>query len=112
MRIYKSVDDTPAWICGHWNGSPVEIGLGLRSEVGLREVRHHHLYHEYYVVLEGSAVIEVNGEEIPVEKGMVVMVGPNESHQVLSVGEGGVRWVAIKERSEPDSKFIDHADAV
>jgi mannose-6-phosphate isomerase-like protein (cupin superfamily) len=105
LRIYERVDDSPAWICGHWNGSPVEIGLGLRSEVGSREVRHHHPYHEYYVVLEGSAVIEVNGKQIPVSSGMVVMVEPNEAHQVLSIGKEGVRWVAIKERSEPNSKF-------
>lgn len=32
------------------------------------------------------------------------MVEANETHHVLSVGEEGVRWIVIKERSEPDTK--------
>lgn len=106
MKLYEVVDDTPAWVCGHWNGSPIEIGLGFRSDTGPHEVRHHHPYCEYYVVLEGSAVIEVGTKHVPVRAGMVLMVEPGERHQVLSVGEGGARWVAIKERSEPNSKEI------
>jgi len=79
LRIYEVADDSPVWVCGHWNGSPIEIGFGLRSEVGPHEVRHHHPYCEYYVVLEGSAVIEVDGKQV------------SEPHRVYpSVREGFV----------------------
>lgn len=104
MRTYE-FDDTPAWICGHWNGSPIGIASGLRTEVGTHEVPHHHPYCEYYLVLEGSAVIEVGHEEVPVQSGMILMVEPNEAHQVLSVGESGVRWIVIQEHSEPNTKL-------
>jgi mannose-6-phosphate isomerase-like protein (cupin superfamily) len=109
MRIYhksEESEDGPAWICGHWNGSPLEIGMGLRSEVGTGEVRHHHPYREYFVVLEGSAELEVDGMLVRLCPGMVVMIEPGEWHQVTSVGETGARWVVIKERSEPNTKYV------
>jgi quercetin dioxygenase-like cupin family protein len=109
MKIYyKSEEsgDGPAWICGHWNGSPLEIGMGLRSEVGAGEVRHHHPYREYFVVLEGAAELEVEGTPVQLRPGQVVLIEPGERHRVTSVGETGARWVVIKERSEPDTKYV------
>jgi mannose-6-phosphate isomerase-like protein (cupin superfamily) len=109
MRIYHKSEesgDGPAWICGHWNGSPLEIGTGLRREAGAGEVRHQHPYREYYVVLEGDAELEVEGRLVALRAGMVVMVEPGERHMVASVGEAGARWVVIKERSEPGTKYM------
>lgn len=41
--------------------------------------------------------------------GMVVMVEPGERHMVAVVDEAGAQWVVIKERSEPNSKYVAHA---
>jgi mannose-6-phosphate isomerase-like protein (cupin superfamily) len=109
MRIYKKSEesgDRPAWICGHWNGSPLAIGSGLRSEVGPGEVRHHHPHREYYVVLEGMAQLEVEGELVELRAGTVIMVEAGERHQVIAVGKAGARWVVIQERSEPNTKYL------
>lgn len=109
MKLYEkspASGDGPAWICGHWNGSPLAIGTGLRTEVGAGEVRHHHPYCEYYVVLEGAAELEVEGQRVPLRAGMVVMVEPGEWHQVVAVGEAGARWVVIQEQSAPNTKFV------
>jgi len=109
MRMYHKSEesgDDPAWICGHWNGSPLEIGMGLRAKVGAGEVRHHHPYREYFVVLEGSAELEVEGKQVPLHAGTVVMIEPGERHHVTSVGTEGARWVVIKERSEPNTKYV------
>ncbi len=109
MQIYHKSEasgDGPAWICGHWNGSPLAIGTGLRLEVGTDEVRHHHPYCEYYVVLDGAADLKVDGTLVPLRAGMVVMVEPGEWHQVVAVGDTGARWVVIKERSAPDTKYV------
>ena len=95
MRVYEQGDTH--LFCGHWNGSPLEIGItSLLRTVPDGEARHHHDYHEYYVVLEGSAELEVEGREIPLR----------ERHRVVSVAPGGVRWVIVKQRSEPDSKHV------
>ena len=109
MKIYrksKESEDEPTWVCGHWNGSPIEIGMGFRSEVGIGEVRHYHPYREYYVVIEGAAELEVEGTIVALSTGMVVMVEPGEHHRVASIGETGARWVVIKERSEQNTKFL------
>ncbi|MEZ4729988.1 MAG: cupin domain-containing protein [Caldilineaceae bacterium] len=108
MRVYdKSTDkDTPTWVCGHWNGSPLEIGMGLRTEVGEREVRHHHPYCEYFIGLEGTAKFEVEGSVVELRPGVIVMVEPGERHQLLSVDEAGARWIVIKEQSKPGTKDI------
>ena len=105
MRTYRR--GASHLFCGHWNGSPVEIGVtGVLSDVPETERLHCHDYHEYYVVLEGSAELEVDGRTTPLEAGTVVMVEPGEKHRVQNVGAAGVRWVIVKERSAPDSKRV------
>lgn len=109
MKIYQKSEesgDSPAWICGHWNGSPLAIGTGLRAEVGTSDIRHYHPYREYYVVLEGAAELEVEGVVVPMCPGMVILVEPGERHMVVSVDKAGARWVVIQERSEPNTKYI------
>ena len=110
MKIYERPEGR-GYFCGHWNGSPLEIGDGALPEVPPGEVRHHHPYHEYYVVLEGAAILEVEGKAIERKAGQGVMVEPGENHQVVSISDQGARWVIIKERSEPNSKVVSD-DAV
>lgn len=103
MRVYEKTKDH--LLCGHWNGSPLEIGLtSLIRDVPLSEARHFHEYHEYYILLEGSAKLEVEGSIITLRPGTAVMVQPGERHRIVSVSPSGVRWVIIKERSVPESK--------
>jgi len=95
-------------LCGHWNGSPVEIGLGdLIRHVPAGEARHLHAYYEYYLVLEGRGALEVEGETVPLEPNTVVMVEPGERHRVASVDpDVGMRWVIVKQVSAPNSKTL------
>lgn len=103
MKTYKKAGTH--LYCGHWNGSPVEIGVTeLLTDVPGTECMHYHDYHEYYVVLEGEGCLEVDGSLVSLSAGSTVMVEPGEKHRVVSVGPMGIRWVIIKERSEPDSK--------
>ena len=106
MQIYRQRDSH--LFCGHWNGSPVEIGVtSLLTQIPTTEVYHYHDYHEYYVVLEGRAALVVEAETVPLEAGTVVMVQPGERHRVSWVDPHvGVRWVIIKQCSAPNSKHI------
>jgi mannose-6-phosphate isomerase-like protein (cupin superfamily) len=110
MKTYKQ--ESSHLFCGHWNGSPVEIGEGTLLSVPVSEVRHSHPYHEYYVVLEGEGELEVEGARVPMRAGTVIMVEPGEAHEVVSVASTGCRWVVVKERSEPDSKVLKDDRAV
>jgi mannose-6-phosphate isomerase-like protein (cupin superfamily) len=62
--------------------------------------------HYLRFILEGEGSLEVEGSVVALLAGETAMVEPGERHQVVSVGPVGIRWVIIKERSEPDSKHI------
>ena len=105
MRTYSK--EGTHLFCGHWNGSPVEIGVTeVLTRVPQSECLHFHDYHEYYLVLEGDGMLQVEGQEVRLTAGQTVMVEPGEKHRVTAVGASGIRWVIIKERSEPDSKHV------
>ena len=108
MRLYRKSGDHAEWICGHWNGSPVEIGDStlLRSVPAL-EARHYHDFFEYYIALEGEAELEVEGEVVRLAAGSVVMVHPGERHQIAWVHpERGARWIVVKQQSDPRGKHV------
>jgi len=107
VRVYQE-SESP-WRCGHWNGSPVEIGLttGVLTSVRPGEIYHYHDFHEYYVVLHGRATLCVEGKDVPLEAGIVVMVQPGERHRVTWIDpDVGARWIVVKERSTPDGKIV------
>lgn len=106
MRVYEKTGSH--LFCGHWNGSPVEIGVTpLLSAIPPSEAPHHHDYHEFYVVLDGEAELEVEGRAVPLRAGSVVMIEPGERHRVSHISARGVRWVIVKERSIPNSKHVE-----
>jgi len=53
MKTYSRTPHTGHLLCGHWNGSPLEIGLtgGTVTAVPRGEAYHYHDYHEYYIIL-------------------------------------------------------------
>ena len=104
MKIFRR--DGTHLFCGHWNDSPVEIGMSeLIHQVPGSEAYHFHTYHEYYLFLEGCGVMNVEGKMISLKAGSLLMVEPGEKHEIASIDtKQGLRWVIIKERSTPDSK--------
>ena len=114
MRVYREAESP--WRCGHWNGSPLEILISpVTKHIPQSEAYHYHDYHEYYVVLHGQARLLVEGAEVSVGAGDIVMITPGERHRVSWVDpDTGVRWIVIKEHSSPDSKTIvpqpEHGD--
>lgn len=94
--------------CGHWNGSPVEIGMSeLIHQVPETEAYHFHHYHEYYLILEGFGEMNIEGEMISLEAGTLIMLEPGEKHEIVSIdSKQGLRWVIIKQQSTPASKQL------
>ncbi len=82
MRVYG--ETASPWRCGYWNGSPIEVALttDVMTRVPAGEANHYHDFHEYYVVLHGRATLRVEGKDVPLEAGIVVMVQPEERHRV------------------------------
>ena len=106
MKIYHR--EGTHLFCGHWNNSPIEIGITeLVHQVPEYETYHFHAYHEYYLFLEGFGEMNIEGERISLEAGTLLMVEPGEKHEIVSIDSNqGLQWVIIKERSTPDSKHL------
>jgi len=87
-------------------------GLNELYRTGLSEtirVRWYHppASHCYYIFLHGRGALYVNGREVPVAGGQVVMVEPREPHRFAWIDpEVGLQWVIVKERSAAESKVI------
>jgi hypothetical protein len=111
MKVYTRTDSH--LFCGHWNGSPLEIGLtGLLTRLPKGDVYHYHDYHEYYLILRGKGALLVEGREAPVEANSVVMVEPGERHRWAWIDpHEGIQWVILKERSAPNSKVVAPEDS-
>lgn len=107
MKVYKKTDSH--LLCGHWNNSPVEIGLThILKSLPKSERLHYHDYYEYYVILHGSLKIEVSKKVVRAKKETVVMVEPKEKHRVIWIDpKKGAKWVIIKQKSIPNSKTVD-----
>ncbi|MEE9518619.1 MAG: cupin domain-containing protein [Candidatus Adiutricales bacterium] len=105
MKIFKQ--EKNHLFCGHWNGSPVEIGVGRLKAVPPDEALHYHDYHEYYIVLGGHAKLNTEGKEYKLEANTVIMVEPSEKHEVTWVDPArGCEWIIVKQNSIPDSKIL------
>ena len=106
MKLYEK--GKSHLLCGHWNGSKIEIGLteNLKSIPGANEL-HYHTYREYYLIIEGRGSIQVEDRIISLSKDTLLAVDPYEKHKWHSIDPShGIRWVIIKEESRPDSKIV------
>ncbi len=74
-----------------YHHTPAQSLAESTLQPGQRTDRHYHrVAEEIYLILEGSGVVEVDGEERPVVPGDAVLIPPGAWHQ-LTAGEAGVR---------------------
>lgn len=78
MKLVKNFRERNGWF--NELGGPLPIGHQFGNEGG-RGSRHKHNHtHEYIVVLQGTAVLEVNEEIITLQPGNIMMVEPGDVH--------------------------------
>jgi len=56
---------------------------------------HAHDFHELFLIVEGSAVHQVNGERHPVRQGMLVLIRPADIHSYEADGNGICRFLNL-----------------
>ena len=73
---------------------------------GAAEIRHYHQHaQQFFYVLEGQIMMEVEGETVLVSAGSGVRIMPGQRHQVRNPSSGPVRFLVV---SQPPS----HGDRV
>ncbi len=84
-------------------------GLGCSFHVTeIRDsVRHYHRKSaEVYYILAGTGRIELDGESVAVEPGMVVTIEPGTRHRLVS--PGGVRTIVVSVPPfDPEDEYFD-----
>ncbi|MEP6758969.1 MAG: cupin domain-containing protein [Actinomycetota bacterium] len=98
MELGRVGTDAAGWIGGGWNWElPIAIGY---ATAGLDEPHRHERTIEVYLVVAGVAVAVVDGVDVPVQAGDVLVVEPHEVRTftssspdyrcfVLHIGGGG-----------------------
>jgi len=76
-------------------GSYLEFVDVFSVEAGTALEPHFHNSHEFYYILEGSAVMQVQGDKATVRAGDLVHIPPNAPHSITATDEGPLRSFAF-----------------
>lgn len=109
MKIHsKQNKATPGW--GYW-GSYGDIGMGFSSgliskdeDYAGEQVHYHKEATTYILVLEGSGLVEVNGQKVTVVQDELLEIAPEEHYRMLGGEDLPFRWITISSNKNPDDK--------
>lgn len=84
----------------HLGGARLQKHLRLLSEIvippGSSIGQHPHLAEtEYYIILEGTALVNDNGAPIDVKPGDIVVTGGGASHSIEATGAVPLKMIAV-----------------
>jgi mannose-6-phosphate isomerase-like protein (cupin superfamily) len=70
-------------------------------------IHHHENRESVYIALEGSATIELKGEEHVITAGTVVNLTPGDTHGFVKVGPDGFKMIEVWAPLDPDIVYVD-----
>jgi len=76
-------------------GSYLEYISEFEIAVGAHLDPHVHDTHEFYYVLSGDAIMDIEGEQRAVGPGDLIHIGRNESHSIWPTGDVPMRALAF-----------------
>ena len=78
IHLTRNASRPKGWFVGPWN-SDVPIPVGYANE-GIDESHYHAQMYEIYLVAQGHSTAIVEGKEITLQAGSILVVEPNEVH--------------------------------
>ncbi len=66
---------------------------------------YHEEVEETFFILEGKGILKVNGQEIPVERGMAFRLEPHEKHDLFAPCDSSLKGIFIKVPYLPEDKI-------
>ena len=76
-------------------GSYLEFVAEFEVAAGSHMEPHRHNTHEFYYILKGKALMQIEREKRELEVGDLVHIPPNAVHTIKPIGEGPVRGLAF-----------------
>jgi quercetin dioxygenase-like cupin family protein len=80
MRLLRTRDDPKGWLAGPWE-SQLPIGIGYANQA-IDEPHRHARTIEIFLIAEGSVTAVVDGEDVRLHAGDVLIVEPNEARSL------------------------------
>lgn len=93
------------WFIGPWN-SEIPIPVGYANE-GIDEKHYHTQTYEIYLVAQGQSTAIVNGQEIALQAGNMLVVEPNEVHTFVKNSPDYLHFVIHVPFVEGDKVILD-----
>ena len=101
MKIYRNILEKTRW---HVSGSNIPIQLGVKtvnSPIGSSHF--HRTMHEYFLVLEGKICLSLEGKDVELDKGDLLIIDPCESHAMISKSSDA-KYVLLMPKAVPNDK--------
>jgi mannose-6-phosphate isomerase-like protein (cupin superfamily) len=94
-------------VCDGWHlvkRSDMSV-VAERVPPGAKETRHlHSTARQFFFILSGCAVIEINGERVTLSEGQGVEVAPGTSHQFTNESPEEVHFLVVSHPSTRDDR--------
>ncbi len=84
-------------------------GIALCPPLGYLGL-HKHTHPELYYVLSGEGIVEIEGENYQLEKGMTVLIPGNAEHGVRNEGVDDFKWLYIFPGQFEDVEYMLRAE--
>ena len=104
--LLRSVSHTgKGWFVGPWDSNaPVALGY---SDVAVDELYSHQEMYEIYLIARGTSLAVVNGEEIPLEAGDMLVIEPAERHTLRESSDDYLHFVVQTPYTPGDKTIAD-----
>jgi quercetin dioxygenase-like cupin family protein len=91
IHLTRDKNQPKGWFVGPWN-SDVPIPVGYANE-GIDESHYHAQMYEIYLVAQGHSTAIVEGKEIILQAGSILVVEPDEVHTFINSSEDYLHFV-------------------
>lgn len=114
MKVFSRKDKTQRGPGNFYFGDYGEIPIGISQtridEKNIDKSKDTLHYHkqgiEFYLTIEGKAVLEVEGNQVELNENQLVMVEPGEKHYVKQVTQTPFSVISICTTKDPDDKIV------
>ncbi|OGM19409.1 hypothetical protein A2685_02000 [Candidatus Woesebacteria bacterium RIFCSPHIGHO2_01_FULL_37_10] len=112
MKIYKKKEKQTASGFGYW-GDFGEIDMGWsygeitdNSTFPGEKLHYHKVGTIYFLGLEGTGLLEVEGNQVELDKGSLLRIDPNEKYKVIGAKDTPFKYIAVCTSKDPKEKVI------